>query len=89
MDNRPYVSWQLMNDFMVDVFKEQYGYAPKIEAIHAGLECGIISEKLTNPDCVSFGPNIPDIHTTSERLDVASVERVWKFILKILEYLVI
>ena len=85
-----YPAWEYRKDsplrnLMVDVFKEQYGYEPKIEAIHAGLECGIISEKLTNPDCVSFGPNIPDIHTTSERLDVASVERVWKFILKILE----
>lgn len=85
-----YPAWEYrehspLRTLMSEIFTEQYGYAPKIEVIHAGLECGILSEKLKNPDCVSFGPNILDIHTPAERLELASTERVWNFILEILK----
>ena len=56
-------------------------------AIHAGLECGLLSEKLPGLDCVSIGPNMQDIHTSREKLNIASTERTWEFLLEILKAL--
>ena len=56
----------------------------KVEIIHAGLECGILLEKKKDLDCISFGPDIYDIHTTKERMPVYSVKRTWEYLLKIL-----
>ena len=64
-----------------------YGEKPNVVAIHAGLECGLFYEKIENLDCVSIGPNMKDIHTSEELLEVASVERVWKYLVKVLENL--
>ncbi|MBR5896359.1 MAG: aminoacyl-histidine dipeptidase, partial [Lachnospiraceae bacterium] len=58
---------------------------PEIQALHAGLECGVFAQKIPGLDCVSFGPNMFDIHTTKERLSLSSAERVWNFILKVLQ----
>ena len=69
---------------MVEIYKEQYGAEPKVEAIHAGLECGLLSAKLPGLDCVSIGPELRDIHTPRERMSVASVQRVWAFVLEVL-----
>ena len=55
------------------------------EAIHAGLECGILSGKIADLDCVSFGPNNFDIHTPKERLSISSTEKVWKLIVEFLK----
>lgn len=74
-------------DLMVEIFEEQYGCKPVVQALHAGVECGLFAGKLPGLDCVSFGPNIMDIHTTSERMDIASVQRTWKFTLEILKRL--
>lgn len=70
-----------------NVFKKQYGYDAKIEAIHAGLECGIISSKIPDIDIVSFGPNMKDIHTPNERLSISSTKRVWDFVVEVLKEL--
>ena len=56
-------------------------------AIHAGLECGIFSSKIEGLDCISFGPQMHDIHTTKEVLSIASTERTWELLLKTLERL--
>ena len=61
------------------------GVAPEFTAIHAGLECGILSEKIDDLDCVSFGPENFDIHTPKERLNIASTERVWNFLIEYLK----
>ena len=74
-----------LRDLMTEVFQEQYGRKPKIEAIHAGVECGILSGKLPGLDCVSIGPNLLDIHTPRERMEIASVQRVWRFVLEVLK----
>lgn len=66
------------------VFREQYGHDPKVEAIHAGVECGLLCGKLPGLDCVSLGPDLLEIHTPRERMLVASVERVWRFLLEVL-----
>lgn len=84
-----YPAWEYraespLRDKMIRIFKEQYKKEPVVTVIHAGLECGILTEKRPDLDCVSFGPDILDIHTTRERLDIASTERTWKYILAIL-----
>ncbi len=69
-----------LRELMVRVFTEQYGYAPKIEAIHAGLECGLFAGKLPGLDCVSIGPDMEAIHTPGEKLHIASTQRTWKLL---------
>ena len=74
-----------LRDSMVTIYKEMFGCEPKIEAIHAGLECGFFLGKIPELDCVSIGPDMKDIHTTEEMMSISSVKRSWEFILKILE----
>lgn len=74
-----------LRDHMKAIYVEMFGKDLNIVAIHAGLECGIFAGKLSGLDCVSFGPNLYDIHTTEERMEVTSVQRTWDFILKVLE----
>lgn len=74
-----------LRDKMVRIYEEMYGTKPRIEAIHAGLECGIISSKIEDLDCISYGPDMKDIHTTGERLSISSVKRVWEYLLEILK----
>lgn len=85
-----YPAWEFKEDsklrsISTAVFKEQYGYEPKIEAIHAGLECGILSNKLKGIDIISIGPNILDIHTPSEKLSISSTIRVYDYLINLLE----
>lgn len=85
-----YPAWEYkkeskLREILIDVYKNQYGYEPNIEAIHAGLECGIFSGKINDLDCVSFGPNMQDIHTTSEKLCISSTKKVWEFLLEVLK----
>ena len=73
-----------LRDEMCRVYREMYSAEPKIEVIHAGLECGILAQKIDGFDAVSIGPDILDIHTTKEKLSIKSTERVWKYLLKVL-----
>ena len=87
-----YPAWEYrhdspLRDIMVDVFEEQYGRKPVIQAIHAGVECGLFAGKMPGLDCVSFGPDMKNIHTSRESMDVASVQRTWRYTLGILEKL--
>ena len=74
-----------LRELLVEVFTEQYGYAPKIEAIHAGVECGIFAGKLPGLDCVSMGPDLTEIHTCRERMHISSVQRLWAMVLETLK----
>ncbi|MCR4647706.1 MAG: beta-Ala-His dipeptidase [Lachnospiraceae bacterium] len=69
---------------IVNAYKELYKKDPVVCGVHAGLECGILLEKKKDLDCVSIGPNILNIHTTRERLDLESVERTRELILKVI-----
>ena len=85
-----YPGWQFNPDSklrvdMIEIYKEMFQEEPKVEALHAGLECGIMISKIPGLDCVSFGPNIYDIHTTEEKLSISSTERMWRYILEILK----
>lgn len=70
---------------MVRIYREMFGKEPQVLAIHAGLECGLLGEKLPGLDCVSIGPQMHDIHTSREKLDIASTERTWNFLLEVLK----
>jgi dipeptidase D len=87
-----YPAWEYnhnskLRDLMTQVFEDQYGRKPVVQALHAGVECGLFAGKLPGLDCVSFGPDMMDIHTPQERLSVASVERTWNYLLEILKRL--
>ena len=84
-----YPAWEYradspLRELMERVYREQYGKEPVIEAIHAGLECGLLAGKLPGLDCVSIGPDLLEIHTPRERMDVASVRRVWAFVREVI-----
>ena len=74
-----------LRDMAVDVYKEMYGKEPIVTAIHAGLECGFISEKCPGMDMISIGPTIEHIHSPEERMNIPSVKRVSDFVVKLLE----
>ena len=85
-----YPAWEYkkesqLRDTMVEVYTNLFGKAPEVIALHAGLECGLLSEKIENLDCVSIGPQMHDIHTSSERIEIGSTERTWKFLLEVLK----
>ena len=87
-----YPAWEykeesVLRDTMVQVFTKMYDKAPEVVAIHAGLECGLLGEKLPGLDAVSIGPEMHDIHTSRERLGIASTKRTWEFVLEVLKAL--
>ena len=77
----------LLREKMVDIYRELYGEEPKVEAIHAGVECGLLAYKIPELDCVSIGPEMKNIHTTEEELSISSAERVWNYLLNVLQVL--
>ena len=87
-----YPAWEYrkdspLRDKMAKVYEEMYGEKPNVVAIHAGLECGILSSKIPGLDCISFGPNQLDVHTPDEKLHIPSVERVWEYLKAVLKAL--
>lgn len=87
-----YPAWEYrknskLRQLMSEIYEEQTGRKPVIQALHAGVECGLFADKIPDLDCVSFGPDIKDIHTPAECMDIASVERTWKYLLEILKRL--
>ena len=74
-----------LRDKMVRVYEEMYGVKPEIQAIHAGLECGLFLGKNPDLDCISFGPNMCSIHTTEEKLSISSTKRTWEFLVAVLK----
>jgi dipeptidase D len=85
-----YPAWQFdqnskIREKAVKVYEELFSKQAEVSAIHAGLECGLLKEILPDTDMISFGPNLYDVHTEKEHLSISSVERVWKFLVKLLE----
>jgi len=88
-----YPEWQynpdseIRNVFM-NVYNGMFGKMPEIAAIHAGLECGLFSDKFGGKiDLISFGPNLYDVHTPKEHLSISSTERMWDFLTAVLKEL--
>lgn len=88
-----YPEWQYnpnseLREVFIGTYEELYGAKPEISAIHAGLECGLFSEKFNGKiDLISFGPNLYDVHTPKEHMSISSVERTWEYLVKVLEKL--
>lgn len=83
-----YPAWEYRKDSKLrehfqELNKEMYGKEMKVEAIHAGLECGMIAEKMPHLDMVSIGPDMFDVHTVEERLSISSTIRVYKLLEKV------
>ena len=87
-----YPAWEYrpksrLRDVMQTIWREQNGRDPRVEIIHAGLECGILSSKIKDLDCVSIGPEMLGIHTPDEALSISSTTRTWNYLLEILKRL--
>ena len=85
-----YPAWEYKKDSVLRedaarIFEQMYGKAPRIEAIHAGLECGILAGKIKDLDGVSIGPDMIGIHTFEEKLSISSTKRVYEFVLEVLK----
>ena len=85
-----YPSWEFnssstLQGLFKEIYEKETGKALKVEAIHAGLECGVFASKIKDFDCISIGPNMFDVHTVKERLSITSTERTFKILLKVLE----
>jgi dipeptidase D len=85
-----YPAWEYrkdspLRDTMVKVYERSYNKSPKVLVIHAGLECGIFSDKIEGLDSVSIGPDMFDIHTTEERLSIPSAIRVFDYLKALLK----
>lgn len=84
-----YPAWEYrkqsrLRNTMVDVYTDMFGEKPQIEAIHAGLECGIFASRIKNFDAVSIGPNLYDIHTARERLSISSTKALYEYLIQVL-----
>lgn len=85
-----YPPWEFNSDSEMqriyeEMFREQFGKDPKIEAIHAGLECGVFSDKIKDFDGIAIGPQLYDVHTVNERLSISSTTEIYNLLLKILK----
>ena len=69
----------------VEQYRKLFGKEPIVRGIHAGLECGLFSEKYPGLDMVSFGPTLRGVHSPDEKLEIATVDMVWRHLLAILE----
>ena len=85
-----YPAWKMRSDsdlqkIVVASYEKLFGKAPVVRGIHAGLECGLFSERYPNLDMVSFGPTLRFVHTPDERLYIPTVQMVWDHLLDILK----
>ena len=85
-----YPAWEYRKDSplretMIRVYREMYGKEPVIQAIHAGLECGLLAGKIKDLDAVSIGPDMVSIHTTEEKLSISSTRRVWEYLVEVIK----
>lgn len=87
-----YPAWKMraesqLRDTVVETYKELFGKTPIVRGIHAGLECGLFSERYPQLDMISFGPTLRDVHTPDERLLIPTVQMVWDHLLLVLKKL--
>ncbi|MFE3846019.1 cytosol nonspecific dipeptidase, partial [Thermoplasmatota archaeon] len=67
------------------IFKEMYKKEPVVEAIHAGLECGIIGEKFSGMDMISIGPTIKYPHSPEEQVHISTVDKFYQYVIEIMK----
>ena len=81
----PYKTDSKIRDICKDIYFKMYGKEAEVVAIHAGVECGILKEKLGDLDMISFGPDIIDIHTPNEHISISSACRCFEYLLEVLK----
>ena len=72
-------------EVMKNLYEKQFNQKPKLLAMHAGLECGILGATYTNWDMISIGPTIKFPHSPDEKVNIATVQKYWDFLLNVLE----
>ena len=72
-------------DIMVSLYKKMFNSDPKVQACHAGLECGILNERYPGLDMISFGPTIKNPHSPDEKVHIASVQKFWNLFVEVLK----
>ena len=87
-----YDGWQpnprsAVTEVLREVYSTVWGKPPKVEAVHAGLECGLLGQRIPDLDMISFGPTIEGAHSPDERVEIASVERFWRALVLALDRL--
>ena len=85
-----YPAWEYakgseLEKIAIDAYEKLTNKKPTIMAIHAGLECGLLLDKMNNAEAISIGPNMFDVHTPNEHLDIKSTENTWNYLLAILK----
>lgn len=85
-----YPAWEYKRDSsfrdeLVALYEEMTGEKALVETLHAGVECGLLASKLPGLDAVSIGPEMHDIHTPKERLGIASTERIYNYVRRVIE----
>ena len=85
-----YPAWKMkadskLQEIVVASYVKLFGHKPVVRGIHAGLECGLFSERYPNLDMVSFGPTLRFVHTPDERLHIPTVQMVWDHLLDVLK----
>ena len=85
-----YPAWEYkeksdLRDKMIRIFEEMYGRKPEVSVIHAGVECGLLAEKIPGLDAISYGPDMYDIHTANEHLSISSAARMYEYLIRIIE----
>ena len=85
-----YPAWKMnpnskLTSIAVETYKQLFNKDPKVLGIHAGLECGLFSEKYPHLDMVSFGPTLRGVHSPDERLHIPTVQMVWDHLMAILK----
>ena len=85
-----YPPWEYRNDsdlrdIYFKTYNEKFGKEPKIEAIHAGLECSVFASQIKDLDCIAVGPNVFDAHTVNERMSLSSAKDIYELLIDVLK----
>ena len=85
-----YPAWEYANDskleqLCIDVYEKLTGKKPIITAIHAGLECGLLLDKMPGCEAISMGPDMFEVHSPNEHVSITSIKNVWDYLVKVLE----
>ena len=74
-----------LEQLCIDVYEKLTGKKPIITAIHAGLECGLLLDKMPGCEAISMGPDMFEVHTPNEHVSITSIKNVWDYLVKVLE----
>lgn len=85
-----YPPWEYKNDstlreIYLNAYIEKFGKEPKIEAIHAGLECSVFASRIKDIDCIAVGPTLYDVHTVNERMSISSAKDIYELLVNVLK----